>query len=237
MSQRGSEIAYAFDLGDTLIEYAGLPLSWEAHYPAAIRALAAHWSVVPTDQQIDACAAELRRFNTRLHPRSHEISFAQIIASLQPHLPVPHHSDELGCATAFFGVFRQRMHCFSDVVPTLRALRARGHRVGVFTDVPYGMPDTLVREDVRTAGLTDLIDALLTSSGVGMRKPAAQTLSALASALEVPPSSLVHVGNERKDVDAALAIGSSAVLLSRTGTMPDWGQQRTIKLLSELLTG
>jgi hypothetical protein len=28
--------ALAFDLGDTLVEYEGLPLSWEAHYPEAL---------------------------------------------------------------------------------------------------------------------------------------------------------------------------------------------------------
>ena len=32
--------AVAFDLGDTLVEYAGLPPSWEAHYDAALKMLA-----------------------------------------------------------------------------------------------------------------------------------------------------------------------------------------------------
>jgi hypothetical protein len=29
-------IEYAFDLGDTLITYEGIPLSWESHYSVAL---------------------------------------------------------------------------------------------------------------------------------------------------------------------------------------------------------
>ncbi len=35
--------AIAFDLGDTLVEYEGMPLSWVEHYPEALRNLAAFW--------------------------------------------------------------------------------------------------------------------------------------------------------------------------------------------------
>jgi hypothetical protein len=43
------------------------------------------------------------------------------------------------------------------------------------------------------------------------------------------------VGNERKDVDVALAFGCEAVLFDRAGAAPVWGQRRTIRSLQELL--
>jgi hypothetical protein len=37
--------AVGFDLGDTLCEYAGVPLSWEREYPAALASVAEAWGV------------------------------------------------------------------------------------------------------------------------------------------------------------------------------------------------
>jgi hypothetical protein len=36
--------AFAFDLGDTLVEYEGVPLNWEEHYPEGKRQAERHWS-------------------------------------------------------------------------------------------------------------------------------------------------------------------------------------------------
>jgi hypothetical protein len=63
----------AFDLGDTLLEYEGIPFSWEAHYSEALQALAA--SLLRrglTAAEIAGGSAVLRRYNTRLNPRIEE---------------------------------------------------------------------------------------------------------------------------------------------------------------------
>jgi putative hydrolase of the HAD superfamily len=57
--------AVAFDLGDTLVEYEGMPLSWEEHYPAALAQLAAFLGTTVHAPTIEAGCAVLRRYNTR----------------------------------------------------------------------------------------------------------------------------------------------------------------------------
>jgi phosphoglycolate phosphatase-like HAD superfamily hydrolase len=52
--------------------------------------------------------------------------------------------------------------------------------------------------------------------------------------LDCTPANVVHVGNEQKDMDVAKAFGCPAILLKRGGPQVDWGQSRTINLLSEL---
>ena len=68
--------AFGFDLGDTLVEYEGLPLSWVDYYPEALGRLAATLRIAPSVEQVEAACEVLRRHNTRLHPRLVEILFA-----------------------------------------------------------------------------------------------------------------------------------------------------------------
>lgn len=230
----GAIAAWAFDLGDTLVEYDGVPLSWVDHYPDALARLAEHLGRVATTPQVAAGCAILRKYNTRLNPRPDEVPFDVIAAEIAACFGVDAPQDEIAAARAFFAVFRQRLRNFPDARPALAALRAAGVKVGVFTDVPYGMPRELVADDLRAAGLGDLVDVLATSRDAGCRKPAPATLLGLARALGVPAARLAYVGNERKDVEAARAAGCTAILLDRAGAGPAWGQHRTIRSLAEL---
>ncbi len=226
--------AIAFDVGDTLVEYEGLPLSWEQHYPDALHRFAAAFGIACVPAQIDRGCATLRRFNTRLNPRTHEISFSEIATELALDLGCPPATDELACARVFFRVFRQRLRGFPDARPALDRLRARGGRIGAFTDAPYGMPRELVIEDLRETGLLDAFDVFLTSRDVGFRKPHVATLQRLAEILRCDPTDMAYVGNEKKDIDVARAFGCQAVLIDRNGTGPGWNQDRTIASLDEL---
>ena len=60
--------AIAFDLGDTLIEYEGLPLSWTEHYPDALGRLAEFLGSSPTAVQNADAANILGRYNTKHIP-------------------------------------------------------------------------------------------------------------------------------------------------------------------------
>jgi putative hydrolase of the HAD superfamily len=226
--------AAAFDLGDTLVEYEGVPLSWEDHYPEALGLLANYLGRPLTPTQIDHASSALRRHNTRVHPREKEITFAVVLRDLQNSLELPGNLDLAGCARAFFDIFRQRLRRFPDAVPTLAALRQQGKRIGICTDVPYGMPSELVREDVAAAGLGDTFDELVTSVEAGFRKPSPVGLRRLAEKLECSPHEMFYVGNERKDVEAAKAFGCAAILLDRAAHRHAWGQDRTIASLKEL---
>ncbi len=227
--------AFVFDLGDTLVEYEGLPLSWVDYYPEALGRLAAFLGAAPDAAQLEGSCALLRGFNTRLNPRVNEVTFRRILADLCAAWSVTPPGDESGAARAFFSPFRQRLRCFPDARPVLTALKAAGAKIGVFTDVPYGMPRPLVLEDIGESGLADLFDLVVTSGEVGQRKPAPATLAAVAGRLKLGPGDFAYVGNERKDITAAKAFGCRAILIDRAGSAPAWGQDETIATLAELL--
>lgn len=227
--------AIAFDLGDTLVEYEGLPLSWVEHYPEALGQLAAFWGVTADSKQISHACDVLRKYNTRLNPRIVEYPFAVIMEELLPCFHVSQGADELGCAQAFFQVFRQRLRCFPDSRDVLEALRRKGLKIGIFTDVPYGMPRELVLDDVREAALGTLFDVLLTSRDVGYRKPSVEALRTLGLKLGCEAYEMAYVGNEKKDVEVARAWGCRAILIDRLHCGHLWGQDRTIASLVELL--
>lgn len=226
--------AIAFDLGDTLVEYEGLPLSWVAHYPEALLRLGLFLGIHPTTSQIEAASGVLGKYNTRIRPREVEVEFGEILDELLCAFQCRPEQDELLCAEAFFSVFRQKLRCFPDTIACLQMVRSRGLKIGVFTDVPYGMPRELVVEDMNAAGVDGLVDVLVTSCEAGFRKPSVQTLEALSFKLGCGPKEMLYVGNERKDVEVALAFGCEAVLLDRSRHGEDSGQDRTIVSLSGL---
>ena len=226
--------AIAFDLGDTLVEYEGLPLNWEAHYDSAILGLAKFIGHTVADGQMHAANDVLRRYNTRLNPRALEVGFDSILRDLLTALGALFEGNTDDAAAAFFSVFRQRLRCFPDTCEQLRALRRSGVRIGVLTDVPYGMPRRLVLEDMKAARVLELIDELVTSVDAGVRKPNPGGLELLAARLQVQPSELIFVGNEKKDVEVAIAFGCEAVLLDRNRTDPNWNQHRTVNTLADL---
>jgi putative hydrolase of the HAD superfamily len=228
---------YAFDLGDTLVEYEGLPLSWVDYYPEALGRLAASLGLAPSVEQVEAACEVLRRHNTRLHPRLVEIPFTAILGEICRSFAAPAAADPDSAAQAFFSVFRQRLRVFPDTVSSLETLRQRGAKIAVLTDVPYGMPRALVLEDIRETGLEHLLDLIVTSNEVGYRKPAPETLAYVARAFGKNPLEIVYVGNEPKDVEVARAIGCEAILVVRSGIPPAWGQDRTILSLKELREG
>jgi putative hydrolase of the HAD superfamily len=224
-----------FDLGDTLIFYDGLPFSWASLYPAALRRVADACKVAPAPEQFAAAEQVLARYNTRITPRSYEVSAEEILSlvlrcwdlAAAPHLP--------GANEAFFTFFQQKLIAYPDTIPTLTSLRERRTPVGILTDVAYGMPREFVQRDLDGAGISDLFDVLLTSLDVGVRKPDPAGYLALAERLGVAPQEMLYVGNEPKDIIGACRAGVTAVLLDRAGGGGNHGQQFTVSTLTNIL--
>ncbi len=226
--------AIAFDLGETLLTYRDTPLSWSDLYGDALRAVGAKLSRVVDAGAVVSAEAILARHNTRLIPRTREIGadaiFEEILATWRWRQEVRAEAIE-----AFFGFFQQRLIAYPETGEVLMALKKRRVRIGVLTDVPYGMPRRLVERDLAEAGLSDCVDVLLTSVDVKHRKPAREGFLAMANALRVPIESLIYVGNEPKDIAGPKAAGARAVLIARDGQRPVLGQDATIMSLMDLL--
>jgi len=227
--------ALGFDVGETLLYYPGIGLSWEAQYREALAVVAVSCGRDPTTDERALAEAVLRGYNTRLHPRVHEVRAEVIFGEVLTAWGGSTDQEAALAAEAFFGYFHRRMHPYDDSVAVLTALRERGIPIGVLTDVPYGMASALVHRDLVEAGVAQYIGVVLTSVDVGVRKPDPRGFVELARRLGVAPETMLFVGNEPKDVDGARAAGSRTVLIDRAGASPAWGQDITLTDLNDLV--
>jgi putative hydrolase of the HAD superfamily len=230
-------MAMGFDLGDTLCEYAGVPLNWEGEYAAALARVAEACGSEATPDRLQSGRDLLLRYNTRVTPRPDEREYTaeHIFGQLLAGWDLPRER-LVGAVAAFFRHFRQTLRAFPESVGVLNKLHELGVQTGVLTDVPYGMPRALVVADLSQTHLPMADQRLLTSTEVGHRKPHPAGFRALAERLEVHCADLLYIGNERKDVDGGKAAGCRTVLLWRsTAEPPVWGQEFTIGSLEELL--
>ena len=118
---------------------------------------------------------------------------------------------------------------YPDAVPALRRLRAVGSRLVVVSNWDVSLPDVLER-----VGLASLLDGVVTSAGVGARKPARAIFEEALRVAGVARAQALHVGDGlEEDVEGALAAGIEAVYLARDGAAGPMGV-RTISTLAEL---
>ena len=74
----------------------------------------------------------------------------------------------------------------------------------------------LVERTLERSGLdADRFDAVVASVDCGWRKPDRRAFEAVATALEVPLNSLVHVGDDPETDGAAEAVGAQALILDK----------------------
>jgi len=226
--------AIGFDLGDTLLTYAGVPLDWSGHYRTALQHAAEALSVTPSLREYEEAMSILWRYNTRRNPREAEVNAAVIFEEILGAWKLEASPHREPAIDAFFDFFQQQMIAYPDSLTFLRTLRQRQVRIGILTDVPYGMPLCRVENDLRRAGMAELVDVILTSVEVGWRKPHPEGFRILAEKLAVDPSQMWYVGNEQKDIIGANRLGMVTVLVDREKRRPDWGQRHTVDDLSSV---
>ena len=124
-----------------------------------------------------------------------------------------------------------RFDTFPDVRPALEAARARGQRLVVVSNWDISLVGVL-----RGLALEPLLDGILTSAGVGARKPAPAIFEQALALAGVGPDEAIHVGDSLdEDVAGARAAGIEPVMIRR-GRGPAVPGVRTISSLSELIS-
>jgi putative hydrolase of the HAD superfamily len=222
--------AVAFDIGQTLVHYNN-PLNWAALYAPALRRVLEGLGLSATEERIEAASAVLRRYNTRENPREVEFSSETIFRGIFDAWHQP--SGAISSAKeAFYGFFQAGAAVYDDAPPALAFLRARGVRIGALTDVAYGMDDALSLKDIEP--IRDCFDLVLSSVAVGFRKPNPAGYLRLLKAFACAPEGMLFVGDEKKDILGANALGIGSVLLDREKSRADFGQTHTISSLAEL---
>jgi putative hydrolase of the HAD superfamily len=105
---------------------------------------------------------------------------------------------------------------FPDVLPALTELRERGLTLVVASNWDCSLPDWL-----DPAGVTELVDGVVTSAEVGAPKPSPRVFERALAIAGAAPSEALHVGDKvDNDVEGAAAAGVRAVLVQREGEPP-----------------
>ena len=117
---------------------------------------------------------------------------------------------------------------YEEVSAALAELRARGLTLVVASNWDCALPDWL-----GTAGLLNLVDAVVTSAEVGAAKPDPRVFERALALAGVRAGEAVHVGDSpENDVAGARAAGVRAVLVWRASSAPPEGE--VIPSLAEL---
>jgi FMN phosphatase YigB (HAD superfamily) len=118
-------------------------------------------------------------------------------------------------------------------VQVLSWLGANGFKRAVCSNAPF--PAEMMLRQVESNGLAALLEAVVFSSGVGLRKPAAGLYRAALAAIDAEPARALFVGDRvREDYEGPLAIGMRAVICTAHAVDKPGDGIPTIASLSEL---
>jgi len=193
-----THVAVSFDLFGTLVDADRPDQPWTA--VAAV--LAERGVSVPDDWEA------AYRSSHREYERGSEAPLGEHVR-----LALDSHGVEIPAATAresVLAAFDGPVDRREGAVEALAAARERGP-VALCSNcsVPGLVERTLDRTGID-------VDAVVTSVGCGWRKPHPRIFEATAEALDVPLSTLVHVGDDARTDGGADRVGARSVLLSDT---------------------
>lgn len=223
--------AVIFDIGQTLVDYK-MPMNWSKLYKPAFEHIAEKYNYTFSEEHYRNAGDILAKYNTRIHPRDHEVSSAEIFTEIINGMNLALEDMEQ-VREGFYTYFRQECSLFPDAEQVLRELSARGVRTGTLSDVAYGMDNIYALEDI--APVIKYIDYPCTSNDTGYRKSCSKGLEILSEKMQTELSDIVFVGDEEKDISCAKNAGAYAVLINRENVVKNYGQDREIHTLTELL--
>ena len=223
--------AVVFDIGQTLVEYK-IPLNWSKLYRPAFEHIAEKYNYSFSEEHYQNAGNVLTKYNTRIYPRDYEVSSTQIFTEILQGMNLPPEDMEQ-VKESFYAFFKQDSALYSDVTETLKTLSEKGVRLGTLSDVAYGMDNAYALEDIDS--ILKYIEFPYTSNDTGYRKSCTKGLLFLSEKMHTAISELVFVGDEEKDMTCAKNAGAYAVLINRENVKKDYGQDKEIHSLTELL--
>jgi FMN phosphatase YigB (HAD superfamily) len=102
--------------------------------------------------------------------------------------------------TLYWSTFYATMECYEGVVDFIRWNKALGKTIGILTD--YQTEYQLLK--LKTLGLLEYVDVLVTSEEVGVEKPSAQMFQTILRKMKLTAEEVLMVGdNYEKDIEGA----------------------------------
>lgn len=215
-----------FDLHATLV-HAGDPAQWLASAMALLSSEGAAASVpdlpsaaalAPWATRIWDHAREIDPHSERdLSPQRHREVYDLMIERIGI-VPAP-------LADALYRTMLDQWQAYEESAMVLTALRERGLRVGLLSNVGIDP-----REVLRRTGLAGRYDAEVFSFEVGAVKPDAEIFRIGAERLGLPPREVLMVGDSVEDDGGAAHLGMRTLILPRT-VGPTHGLEQVLRLV------
>lgn len=185
----------AFDLGGTLMQYAGMPDSWVDFYNQGFEAIIQKFNCNISTETVETSLQMLKDFNPRINYREIEYSAEFIFTKILEnwHIDIPIQS----CIETFWGGLKLKAEIYPDTIDVLQKLKEKGYVIATLTDLPSAMPDVIFRRDI--SELLGYFDYYVSSSVAGYRKPNSKGLQMISEKFATPITELVFVGDEEKD--------------------------------------
>ncbi|MDE6742898.1 MAG: HAD family hydrolase [Lachnospiraceae bacterium] len=223
--------AIGFDVGHTLIKYNN-PLNWQGLYRSGLEHAAAAANITLSEDMISAATDVLLKYNTRVNYREWETTSDCIFNEILKKWGL--HTDLYILKSGFYSFFKADAEPYPETIDTMGKLKQNGIKIGILTDVAYGMDNEFSLEDI--AVLADFIDVSITSVDVGYRKPNSAGYLQLLDSLKVTPNEMLFIGDEEKDIIGAKKLGIVSALINRSKEIKDFGQDYTLDSLSGIFT-
>lgn len=203
-----------FDLGGTLMEYKGMPLSWVNYYEAGFTSLSKKLNSPVSQNDINESVEILKAFNPRVNYREVEHKAEDIFSKALSGWGI---SDDISfCVDKFWNGLKLKAEIYPDAVETIRFLQGKGYIVAALTDLPNGMPDRVFAKDIKS--LIEHFDCYMSSETVGYRKPNPAGLAKVAQEYSCEIEDVIFVGDEEKDRKTAENVGCRFIKISRNKT-------------------
>jgi HAD superfamily hydrolase (TIGR01509 family) len=138
-----------------------------------------------------------------LDPESHRRVYDRLVRT------APDVDAEL--AQALYATLLETWIPYDDALPVLSALRTRGIRTALVSNIGID-----VRHVLKRSGLANLLDAVVVSYEAGAVKPDAAIFTRALELLRVPAQRALMVGDNWRDDGGAAALGIRTLLLPRT---------------------
>lgn len=201
-----------FDLGGTLMQYVGMPLSWVDFYEQGFESIIQKYNCNVSKEEVDKSLQILKDFNPRVNYREVEYSAEYIFSKALEHWNIDTPVET--CIETFWDGLRLSAEIYPDTIEVLQVLREKGYIIATLTDLPNAMPDKVFQKDI--SELLPYFDYYVSSSIAGYRKPHMQGLQMIAHKYGIPITELVFVGDEEKDRKTATNANCRFVHIRRT---------------------
>ena len=201
-----------FDLGGTLMQYVGMPHSWEDFYYLGFEEIMRKFTYSISQEVVEKSVQMLKEFNPRINYRETEYSAEYIFKKILEywHMDIPVQS----CIETFWSGLQLNVEIYPETIHVLQKLKEKGYTIAALTDLPSAMPDDIFKRDIPE--LLNYFDYYVSSSVAGYRKPDCKGLQMISERFSFPITKLIFIGDEEKDRKTAINANCKFIWIQRT---------------------